>query len=207
VSAVAFLHVPAGDAEELARRVARVAPRIGDEGSLWLLCPPAERGGAFLPWAWLLHDAVAAATGLALRNVLLRVDPALRGAKPFAPVHDTLLWFVRDAARHAFDKAPLRVPHAYEHVEWGGRARGRTGYHGARLSARYPPGGRDPGNVLLVERRDAGAQLLGIEALPVAEAARRVVLATSRPAWPVLTNLPAVRDALRGARPVEEVEL
>ncbi|MCA1813459.1 MAG: hypothetical protein LC624_05860 [Halobacteriales archaeon] len=141
------LRPPQVEARALARSIAREAAHLDAEGTLWLFARNAHRRGRFVPWPWLLHDAVRPASGLRLRNVLVRLAPGV-SAKPFGAAHELVLMLVRDPARHRFDKAQLRVPHAFEGLEWGQRSRGRTGYHAegpgagaARLGPRAGGGG------------------------------------------------------------------
>lgn len=168
------------------------AASAGEADALWIVAPSGHEGGRLVPWPYLLADEASAA-GWVWKNAYPRYAPAAAPpGRPFAAVHESILFFVRSLRHYAFDKAPLREPHVYKDIEWGRRTRGRTGYHDAsRTSARYPEGGRDPGNVLVRERRSPGGIVEEVLEMPREDALARLIAASSGPEWTVRTNVDA----------------
>lgn len=179
------------------KRLGEVASRLTPEGSIWLAARNAWRDDELVPWPFLLA-ARAQACGLKLKNVLVRHDAFEEPGKPLAAAHETILFLVADLQKYRFDKTPLREPHVYKDLDWGRREVGVTGYHDAsRKSARYPEGGRDPGNVLARARRDAEGRVLALEAYPRLELFDKLARASSEDGWTVLTNVPGLAVAGR----------
>lgn len=185
---------PEGDLQEALdaweKRLGDVASRLDDEGALWLVARHGARDGELVAWPYLLAER-ARKVGFHLKNVVVRHDgfPTPEG-KAFASSHELVLFLVRSLQRYRFEKAPLREPHVWKDLEWGRRTVGVTGYHDhARTSARYPDGGRDPGNVLARAERDAAGQVLALRPYPRDEMLAKLALASSEEGWTVLTNL------------------
>lgn len=185
---------PEGDVEEALalweKRLLDVASRLDEEGALWLVARHGARGGQLVAWPYLLAER-AKRGGLRLKNVLARHDafPTPDG-KAFSSAHELVLFLVPSLQRYRFDKAPLREPHVWKDLEWGRRTVGVTGYHDrARTSARYPEGGRDPGNVLARAERDAAGHVLALRPYPRDEMLTKLALASSDEGWTVLTNV------------------
>lgn len=191
--------------EDWTARVHAAAREVTQDGSLWLVSSNAWVRGELVPAPYLLADA-APAVGLRWRNVYARHHaPRGLGGKAHPLAHEVIAHLVRSPRDARFDKAPLREPHVYESLEWGGRSVGRSGYHSAdRVSRRYPPGGRDPGNVLYEARRDAEGRVLALEEVPRAGVLARLVEATTAPGWAVLANVDA--KPLAAALPDRRVE-
>lgn len=172
------------------KRFLDASARLREQGSLWLFSRHGWDGGQLLPWPFLLAQRAAGAK-LRLKSALVRHDdlPTPPG-KPFACAHELVLLLVPSLARYHFDKTPLREPHVFKDLEWGGRSVGPTGYHpAARRSARYRPEGKDPGNVFTRARRDATGSVIRTDPYPREELATKLALASSAPGWTVLTDL------------------
>lgn len=183
--------VLAAERDRWRERLHRTAGEMGPSDCLWLASTNGYHEGELLPWGYELA-AVAGEAGLLLKNVYVRFAPLeTPPGKPLASAHELVFFLVKSLRDYAFDKTPLREPHIYKDVEWGKRTVGVTGYHDAsRKSARYPEGGRDPGNVLYRDRRGDEAQLLDVLEYPRLDLFRRLVQASSREGWVVRTNVP-----------------
>ncbi len=164
--------------------------QVTQNGSLWLSARNYFQDGQLVPWPLIVADHFAKGERFRLKNILVHYSamPPVRG-KQLVPAHTSILFMVKADGKYHFDKAPIREPHVFKDIEWGKRTTGTSGYHKERESPRYPPGGRDPGNVFYKTNRDDQGYILDVYEYPLLELYEKIVIISSEEGWKVLTNL------------------
>ena len=164
--------------------------RVTQNGSVWLVARNYFHDGQLVPWPLIVADHFVKGERFRLKNILLHysVMPAVRGKK-LVPAHTSILFMVKADGKYHFDKDPIREPHIFKDIEWGKRTTGTSGYHQERESPRYPPGGRDPGNIFYKTKRDDQGYILDVYDYPLPELYDKIVLISTEEGWKAITNI------------------
>lgn len=173
------------ESNELLRRA---AGQVSHDGTLWVI----TRNGSGVKaayWPWYLAEHIQKSYRFYLKNIMIHYDLSpTAGLSPLVHAYNTVLFLVK-SKDYFFDKGPIREPHIFKGIEWGGRQKGSSGYHKTRESVRYPPGGRDPGNVFYQTKRDTGGQILSVFEYSKAELLKKLMLVSTKKGWTVATNI------------------
>jgi site-specific DNA-methyltransferase (adenine-specific) len=136
------------------------------DGTIWLFVDNFNIDGEIIPLPFLTAENAQEA-GFFLRNIIIWYNlnaPCLSG--PLLN-RSTYILFLSKGPNYKFDKDPVREPHVWKDVEWGGGRR-----------SRYNPKGKDPSNFWLKTESHKGKVLRHVP-LSFEEAVERCVLVST----------------------------
>jgi site-specific DNA-methyltransferase (adenine-specific) len=136
------------------------------DGTIWLFVDNFNLDGEIIPLPFLVAEK-AQEVGFSLRNIIIWYNdnaPCFPG--PFLNRCSYIL-FLSKSKDYKFDKDPVREPHIWKEVEWGGGRR-----------SRYHPKGKDPSNFWLKTESHKG-RILRHVLLSVEEVVKRCILVST----------------------------
>jgi site-specific DNA-methyltransferase (adenine-specific) len=136
------------------------------DGTMWLLVNNFNLNGEVIPIPFLVAEKAQEA-GFFVRNIIIWYNinaPCLSG--PFLN-RCTYILFLSKSKNYKFDKDPVREPHIWKEVEWGGGRR-----------SRYNPKGKDPSNFWLKTESHEG-RILRHVLLSLEEVVKRCILVST----------------------------
>lgn len=136
------------------------------DGTMWLFVDNFYLNGEIFPLPFIVAEKVQD-SGFLLRNIIVWYN--LNAPQFFGPFFNrsTYILFVSKGKNYKFNKDPIREPHIWKDVEWGGGRR-----------SRYNPKGKDPSNFWLKTESFKGRVLRHVP-LSFEEAVKRCILVST----------------------------
>ncbi len=163
--------------------------RLSVDGSFWVTTSNGVQNGQMIPWPMVVAEHLRASYRYLLKNILIHYVIRPSGVdRLLIQAYDSILFLVK-SQEYFFDKRLIREAHIFKGIEWGRRKSGKSSYHPDRASSRYPEGGRDPGNVFYLTKRDENGLILDVSEYSKQAIFEKLILASTKKEWTILTNI------------------